>query len=614
MKSSVFQHPVKGQKMGTIGIVSSVPVSGGSFTETKHYEKNVFDYTTIFTDPEADYWFWDYVVAGDAVLGSKSFTLNAPGVAAGSGTATLTVRLQGITDSQTGKDHHAVVSLNGTKLGEGSWTGTVAKTIVVPFHQNLLTAGDNTVEIEGELDSGVPYSEFFINNFDLQYHREYSAVNDGLQFRGEQNHAVTVSGFSGPVISLYDVTNPLNPIHVTGGTITGSGVSYSLSFVPKGSNTLYLSVAQNGTMPATASAGTATTLRSKTNKADYLIITTGALKTEVQRLASYRQGQGLKPMTVLVGQIMDEFNFGSYNPNAIKTFLAYAKKNWTTPPKYVLLAGSGNYDYKENMGLGGNLVPVLMVGTPDGLYPSDTRYADTDGDGVPELFIGRLPAADATGMKTLIDKILGYEDGHAGGSWTKRVLMAADNKDNGGDFPSDRDAVAALLPAGYTVQKATVGEKPLDEVRSDMFGWINTGVGMLNYIGHGAVDRMAQEGLLTTVDVGTMTNMVQPFMAGMTCVIGNYGIPGIESLSETLVLRQGGGAVAVWSPTGMSLNDEAMALDRELIRGIYKQGGAAQRVGDIVTRVFEAYAAGRSLPFMIDIYNLLGDPALILKK
>jgi hypothetical protein len=602
-----------GQKMTTTVATGSLPIAGGSFTETKRYEKNAFTATALFTDPEADYWFWDYLVAGDAVYGKKSYTLNAPGISADSGTATLTVRLQGATDSLTGKDHHAVISLNGTTLpGEGQWKGTTGKTLTYSFNQNMLKAADNTLEIKGTLDSGVPYSIFYVNNIDLKYNRLYSAENNRLQFRAEQTTAVTVSGFSVPEISLYDLTDPLKPILVTGGTVSNSSGNYSLSFVPKGSNTPYLGVAQNGIIPATAGASTSTTLRSKSNKADYLIITKEPLKTDLQRLATYRQGQGFKTMTVLVEQVMDEFGFGNYNPNAIKEFLVYAYRNWATPPKYVLLAGSGTYDYKDNRKFGGNLVPVLMVGTPDGLFPSDTRYADMDGDGVPDLFMGRMPAANAAEVNTLIDKVIGYESG-PGGSWAQRVVAAADDKDTAGDFPSDRDAVAALLPAGYTAQKVTVGEKPLTEVRTQMFGWIKDGAGMLNYVGHGAWDRMAQEGLLTIVDVGSMTNAVQPFVAGMTCVIGNYGMPGVELLSEALVLRPGGGAIAVWSPTGMSLNKEAVELDKKLVRKMYERGGP-QRAGEIVTRAIKDYAKGGGMKFMIDIYNLLGDPALILKK
>jgi hypothetical protein len=45
-----------------------------------------------------------------------------------------------------------------------------------------------------------------------------------------------------------------------------------------------------------------------------------------------------------VGDIFDEFSFGEKTPQAIRDFLAYAKDNWRTSPRYVLLAGKAHGD------------------------------------------------------------------------------------------------------------------------------------------------------------------------------------------------------------------------------------------------------------------------------
>ena len=49
---------------------------------------------------------------------------------------------------------------------------------------------------------------------------------------------------------------------------------------------------------------------------------------------------------------MNEFNYGIYNPKAIRDFLSYAYNNWKKSPRYVVLAGNGTYDYKNNLGTG----------------------------------------------------------------------------------------------------------------------------------------------------------------------------------------------------------------------------------------------------------------------
>jgi hypothetical protein len=601
--------PSPGMMMEVVEAAGASAGASGVYTASKHFEQDVFDYTSAFADPEADYWFWEFVVAGDETAGRKTFTMNTPGISASGGTAEMTVNLQGGTDT----GHHAVVNLNGTVIGGATWSGIAGKTFTISFDQGLLTAGDNTVEIRGELDGDVPYSIFYVNSFDIAYQKEYRAENDRLWFRGDGNPTVTVTGFTRTEISLYDLSDPLKPKKVTGATVSGNAGSYAISFVPASPETPYLALTEGRTLPVEqVRARTTGLLKGKNSGADYLIITSEELKDSVARLAAYRQGQGFRTMTVLVEQIMDEFNYGSYSPLAIRKFLANAYRNWTTRPRFVVLAGSGTYDYKDNMRLGGNQVPVLMVGTPQGLFPSDTRYGDMDLDRAPDLFIGRLPGAGPAEVETLIGKILAYESS-PGGSWTKRAIAAADVAGDGGNFPADRDAVAATLPLDYTVQKVTVGEGPFDQVRAGMLEGIRNGVVMGNYIGHGALERFAQDGLLVKEDVDGMTNAVLPFVAGMTCVAGNYGIPGAESLSEALVLKQGGGALAVWSPTGLSLNDEAVVLDKELMKRLFGKG-RGRTLGEAVTLVLEDYARGGGMRYMVDIYNLLGDPALVLKR
>jgi len=56
-----------------------------------------------------------------------------------------------------------------------------------------------------------------------------------------------------------------------------------------------------------------------------------------------------------VDQIYDEFSDGLRNPNAIRSFLAYAFDNWkgsagtARPPSFVLLVGDATPDYKNTL-------------------------------------------------------------------------------------------------------------------------------------------------------------------------------------------------------------------------------------------------------------------------
>ena len=94
--------------------------------------------------------------------------------------------------------------------------------------------------------------------------------------------------------------------------------------------------------------------------------------------------------------------------------------------------------------------------------------------------------------------------------------------------------------------------------------------------------------------------------------MGRFAIPGYDCLSEELVLKSNGGAAAVWAPTGASYNN----LARELAEGLFKAlfQDREKVLGSAILKALQGYALYYyNDPFMMDIYNLLGDPALEIK-
>jgi hypothetical protein len=141
---------------------------------------------------------------------------------------------------------------------------------------------------------------------------------------------------------------------------------------------------------------------------------------------------------------------------------------------------------------------------------------------------------------------------------------------------------------------------------------LNSGVSILNYLGHSGIDRLASEGILQTGDVASLTNAERtPLALFMTCVVGQFAIPNYDSLSEALVMKPNGGAIAVWAPTGLSYNDEAVVLNQAFVQTAVHDD--VYRLGDIVNHALRAYAGQSRYTFMRDIYNVLGDPALVWK-
>jgi hypothetical protein len=488
------------------------------------------------------------------------------------------------------------------------------RTVDLDFDQTLLIVGVNIVEVTGLQDTGALQSVFHVDSFDLTWQRHYQAINDRLIVRGDENPVVSVDNFSGPEIRVFELKDPAHPKHVTAITIDEPDAgNYRVSFSPDDADTEYL-VLTIGALSEAVSvvADIPSSLKRKHNYSEYLVITPMELKEAAQALADYRQEQGLVTKVVELEDIMDEFNYGVYSPEAVRNFLSYAYNKWRTPPRYVVLAGEGTFDYKENLGDGVNLMPPVLVSSAYGLIVSDNHFVDVEGDdGIPEMAIGRIPAVTPEELYGCIDKIKRYESSEAG-DLAYRVLMVADNPEDGGNFPADSDELAAILPVEYSAEKIYLSDHSLSETRNLVINGMNKGALLLNYIGHAGINQLAREELLTINDVDLLSNSgCLPVVTAMTCDMGQFAIPGYDSLSEVLAMKDNGGAIAVWSAAGASLNEESKILGSGFFGAVFQDG--EHILGDAILRALEDYARTGNAPHMLDIYNLLGDPALQMK-
>ena len=156
-----------------------------------------------------------------------------------------------------------------------------------------------------------------------------------------------------------------------------------------------------------------------------------------------------RSVEVAIEDVFAEFGFGETTPQAVKDFLSYAYHNWDPPsPRYVVLLGDATYDYKDYMKTGvSNRVPPLMVKTSYLWTTSDPTYASVNGeDLLPDLAIGRLPAATVDEARTMVEKIVAYETGDV--SLDGLTVLIADNADRAGDFHADAEELASGVLAG----------------------------------------------------------------------------------------------------------------------------------------------------------------------
>jgi hypothetical protein len=373
-------------------------------------------------------------------------------------------------------------------------------------------------------------------------------------------------------------------------------------------------------MPFVASAGSAVSgpsalvadfesnLKDPTNRGRYVIVAGPGLEGEAAALAAYREQQGLPAVVAPVIDIFDEFNGGVVSPWAIRDFLKHAFENWDVAPRYVFLAGDGTLDYWDVWGTNESLIPAPMTVADGGLVPSDNTLADWIGDdGVPEVALGRLPAQSAAELAIYRGKIMAFESG--AGDWKKRALWLADAADEGGEFPDDLQQLVDGMPAAYTSERIVVDWLGAPEARQRVLESWDDGAVMIQFLGHGALDFIANSGLVMTDDVATMTNNEKtPFLAALTCMVGRFDIPDYDILSEALLIKDGGGSIGVWSPAAFSMNADAALLGGHQIDAI--ASGEHVTVGDSIRAALAAYAAaGVGDPNVPRVFIFLGDPA-----
>jgi hypothetical protein len=591
-----------GLLMQTLPAGNAPAAQGGKFQETLHVERDLFPATVLPLDPESDYWFWEFLQGGDATFGRRTYTLDAPGLTGTGGS--LTVSLQGTTASGVADEHRAQVALNGAALGEVRWTGIAARQATFPIPNGILRETGNQVELTAVTGDGAPYSIWYLDSFDLSYPRSFRSVGDSLAFTPGGNPVVTVGGFSSTGVRLLEVQNPLRPRWIEVAAQPDGASGRRVSFTPASQGRHFAAGTSGLLAPAAVRAWSAGTLRRPGNWAKYLVIAPGGLRDAAERLAGLRRAQGLESMVVDLDQILDEFNAGAFSPRAIQGFLAYARAAWSVPPAYVVLAGSGTVDYRNLLGHGDDLVPPLMLKSDGGLFPADNLMGDVNGDGLPEMAVGRIPVVSAAELDAYTAKIAAYE-GSAPADWTGSALMVADAPDRGTDFSADSRQVADQVSPLYRVSAVDLGALPLADARAQLLGAIGQGTAFVNYMGHGGLDRLSSAGLLTSADVPSLANGGRlPVLTAMTCTINRFAVPGVPSLGELLVASGTGGAAAVWGPTGLSSNGQA----RLLAERFYHAGGA--RLGDRVLRAIAEFRTLGGDPALPGIYDLLGDPAL----
>jgi hypothetical protein len=310
-----------------------------------------------------------------------------------------------------------------------------------------------------------------------------------------------------------------------------------------------------------------------------------------------------------VEDIYDEFSYGEKSSQAIKDFLQFAKTNWRTAPRFAMFVGDASLDPRNYLGRGDyDFVPTRSIDTLLMETVSDEWLADFDGDGLAEMFLGRLPARTPHEASLIIAKIVSYEGSPA----LRNVLLVSDLND-GIDFQSAYHEVRNTVPADVNVQQIDRGELGTSAAKSVLIESLNRGLGIVNYFGHGTIDQWRGD-LLTSSDAAGLANgEMRPIVLAITCLNGYFQDPVLESLAESLIKAERGGAVAVWASSGMCDAGPQAFMNQEMFRVIYGRDGSAGGPPTLGEAVMKAKKTINDSDVRLT-YVLFGDPTSRFKQ
>ncbi len=515
----------------------------------------------------------------------------------------LEVKLQGVTEEML---HSVQVEVNGTVLGSLSFEGQSEGMESFTLPPGLLRPGDNSIRLRalnGEDDFSL------IEYLRVSYWRTPDADNDLLPISVAGNQTISIGGFTTPAIRIVDITDPAHLKEMTG-TIAPYDGWYSITIAIKGSGVHNLLAFANAAIqePAAVKPNSRSTWSQETEGFSVVIISHVDFIPSLRSLRVQLIAEGYSVALIDVEDLYDEFSLGQKSPYAIKDFLAGASSNWRKKPSFLILVGDASFDPRNLLGLGDfDYMPTKFIDTQVLETASDDWFADFNDDGIPEMAVGRISVRTPAEAAAQVAKIIAYKQAASAGSsgaWADKVVLVADRND-GFDFEAASNLLSDQVPNGLSVSKIYRGQMSDTSARNQILQTLNAGALVVNYLGHGSVE-LWRGNVLTSEDPAGLTNGAKlPLLISMDCLNGYFSDIYTESLAEALMKAPNGGAVGVWTASGLTDPLVQVVMNREFAVQLLQY---SQTVGEAVIK---AKAAAND-PDVRKTWIFFGDPTIRL--
>lgn len=353
--------------------------------------------------------------------------------------------------------------------------------------------------------------------------------------------------------------------------------------------------------------------------AGMIILTDTAYTRHLDPFFRWKKQKGLKLDILYVGEEAAGTTYQEIKESIYNTY----RKGLTdgNPPEYLLIIG--------------DVSRIPFYGTDN---ITDMYYAEFDGEGdyLPELFVGRIPAPDTTAVKSVINKLIEYEkfDFPDANTFHSRALIFAGKDASYANYMNGqiRYAITNYLTPANRINEYHFYYPEGYSRKDSILKIISNGVSFINYTGHGT-----EEGWLhvdiKTPDIKKFGNKsMYPFVISNACRTAEFD--DTTSFGNKMLLTSGAGAVGFigcsndsywdedftwavgtgipnsdprYSQTGLGAYDRLFHNNNELPSDWYITMGQVNFAGNL------SVSSSPSLKkkYYWETYTLLGDPSII---
>ncbi len=603
---------------------------------------------------EPDLWFWSKLTQIDSKPFSTSFSL--PDLAQGEVDLSLGFRGMSRAPRRYGQaeptiaDHEVEIRINGELVDTAHFANRDVHQVQVTLPAGRLTAADNTLELTVPRRFLPEQTDPRVDVVMFDYPRLDYAIAGELD---ERPLPLTVAR-----AGRLELTAPANSRAVTlygrdGSIHDGQLVDGRWRFGAVGTGDFQPVVDDMYLAPAAVRASNGSNWAGVEHGYDYLLISHASLRDAAAPLAEFHRGNGLRVAEVDVADLHDEFNHGIVHPRAIRDFIAHAYHQWPQPrPRFVLLVGDASFDVRsdrvednryakwvnrellipdhfgeipgqmyadtDKLAANRNLIPTWQYPSEEGHSAADNYFVAVDGDDwLPDLAIGRFPVVEPDEVTAIVDKTIGYATSTDFGEWRRRALFTTDTSPH---FQRSSDQFGEQLESeGFQFTGVYARQEESDNLPqiNALNDAINQGQLLVHFIGHGGryiwrtgpPDPSRNHDLFTLDHVANLDNAGRlPMVLSMTCYSAPFDHPSADSIGERFLREPDKGAIAVFAASWRNTPSTqfSQATIDELMTPGATIGEALMRAKQVLTRPHQ-----RTL---VETYNLLGDPAVVLQR